>query len=500
MQKQPTLEGRAAAFVEQVRKLVAARYSVVSVHTHEEERLERILGALAQRLFTKPVPLYLWSVTEGLHDGGEPAAGSDDPLVALDVVISHAKPGLYLFRDLHRFYDDARVVRRLRDVHRALRGAYKTIFISTPEARLPPEVQKEAAVIDLPLPGMPEMEALFEAARTAGKRAVEVDLGDYYDALLRGSLGLTEEEARAAFAKLLVGKKTVGREIIDELYEEKRTIVRREGILDYIPPRVRLEDIGGLATLKDWLRQRQRFFAREAEEFGLDPPKGVLITGISGCGKSMAVQAISTFWRMPLIRLDMNRIYAGVIDNSPEATLERAISTAEAIAPCVMWIDEIETALVGTQGMASVATRVFSSFLTWMQEKQHMVFVAATANEIDQLPPELLRKGRFDEIFFVDLPNEAERTDIFRVHLDKRGKDAADFDLVSLSKSTPNFNGAEIEQIVLAGMYTAFDQGRELIMKDLYRSLGRTVPLATTMSERIKEIKRWADTRAVKAC
>ena len=265
------------------------------------------------------------------------------------------------------------------------------------------------------------------------------------------------------------------------------------------PPKIKLEELGGLQTLKNWLSQRRRFFSKDAEDFGLDPPKGLLVTGISGCGKSVCIQAISTYWHMPLLRLDMNRIYAGIA-GSPERTLERAIRTAESVAPCVLWIDEIETAIVGARGEgAGSGTRIFSSFLTWMQEKQQMVFVAATANEIDKLPPELLRKGRFDEIFFVDLPNENERAEIFRVHLSRRKQDPERFELVSLAKSTNGFNGAEIEQIVLAALYAAFDETRDIEMKDLYRALGRMIPLSTTMAERIKEIKRWADTRAVKA-
>lgn len=214
----------------------------------------------------------------------------------------------------------------------------------------------------------------------------------------------------------------------------------------------------------------------------------------------MAVQAISSYWQMPLIRLDMNRIYAALA-GTPERTLERAIQISEAIAPCVLWIDEIETALVGADGEgAGLATRIFSSFLTWMQEKQQMVFVAATANEIDQLPPELLRKGRFDQIFFVDLPTQGERYDILSVHLAKHNvPDPEEFDLLSISKSTSNFNGAELAELVKTAMYMAFDQDRAVNNKDLYRAMSQIVPLATTMSERIKEIKRWADTRAIKA-
>lgn len=488
------------SFEDHVRKLVAARYALVVVNTFEEQRLERKLRSVTQKAFSQPVPLFIWTATDGLRsEGSATVAKSEDPLVALQCVLDHPGSALFLFKDLSRFFDNAQVVRKLRDSHPALINTYKTIFISGPSVQLPLELHKDSSVLDLPLPGFTEIAALFTEA-CEGSPNTSVNLGDEYDAFIRGALGLTESEAVAAFRKLLVGRRTVGSEAIEALYEEKRDIVRKEGILEYLPPRTKLEDIGGLTNLKEWLKQRLRFFTSEADDFGLDPPKGLLLTGISGCGKSLTAKAISAYWRMPLLRLDMNRIYAG-ISGTPELTLQRAIRTAEAVSPCVLWIDEIETALVGTQGGGAMpqATRIFSSFLTWMQEKEHVVFVAATANEIDKLPPELPRKGRFDEIFFVDLPQEDERKEIFRVHLERRKKDPALLDLVSLAKSTNGFNGAEIEQTVLSSMFYAFDEHRDITMKDLYRAIGKTVPLSTTMSERIKEIKRWADTRAVRA-
>jgi len=488
------------SFEDQLRKLVAARYSLVYIVTYEEDRAERLVASLSKRAFSQPVPFFTWSFTEGLRSPeGEAVPGTEQPVAALDAVITAQRPTLYLFRDIQRHFDDAKVLRRLRDAHHALRTTYKTIFFCGPTPQVPPELHKELTLLDLPLPGFEDIERIWNEA-CAHAKGVQIELGEKRDALLRGTLGLTEDEARAAFAKALLGRRTVGPEIVEVLYEEKRQIVRKEGILDYIPPRVDLDSIGGLAALKDWLRQRRRFFLREAEDFGLDPPKGLLITGISGCGKSMCVQAISAYWGMPMLRLDMNRVYAGIA-GSPERSLELAINTAEAVSPCVLWIDEIETAIVGTHGTqgGGLSTRIFSTFLTWMQEKKQMVFVAATANEIDKLPPELLRKGRFDQIFFVDLPTEAERMEIFIKHLQRRNKDPQAYDLVSLSKATPGFNGAEIEQLILTGLYTAFDQNRDMATNDLYRALGRMVPLSTTMSERIKEIKRWADTRAIKA-
>jgi SpoVK/Ycf46/Vps4 family AAA+-type ATPase len=486
-------------FSDQARRLIAARQTLVFVQTYEEQRVERLLGRLAREAYSKPVPLYTWSVTEGLRANGEVVPDTEEPAAALEAVMAFPRAALFLFRDLHNYLDDPLTVRRLRDVHRACEETYKSVFVTGPELQVPLECRKEFAVLDLPLPTVKEIDRLFSEV-CAQFPDLEVALGDQREDVLRGTLGLTEDEARYAFAKLLLGTRRVGPEIIDKLYEEKRHIVRKEGILEYVPPRVRIDEIGGLRVLKEWLRKRKRFFSNEAEEFGLDPPKGLLVTGISGCGKSMAVQAISAYWMMPMLRLDMNRVY-GAVAGTPERSLEVAIRTAEAVSPCVLWIDEIETALVGTKGGdgMGLATRIFSSFLTWMQEKEQIVFVAATANEIDKLPPELLRKGRFDEIFFVDLPKEHDRCEIFAVHLARRNKNPDDYDLVSLAKSTPGFNGAEIEQIVLSAMYTAFDEGREPTMNDLYRSLGRMVPLSTTMSERIKEIKRWADTRAVKA-
>ena len=481
---------------EELQILVASRASLVMVRTAEERRLESILRHVADAAFSLPVPLFVWSLTEGLREGDDVAFGSEEPRTALDTIIDYGQHALFLLLDLP--LDDPRVVRRLRDAHRQLEGTAKTIFLCGPALSLPLSLQKQVHVMDLPVPGIDALGELFD--EVCGRTPeVAVELGDEREALLRGGLGLTEDEARAAFAKLLVGRTRLGPEAITELFEEKRNVVRKEGILEYVQPTVDLDDIGGLANLKDWLRLREKQFTVEARDFGLDQPRGVLLTGISGCGKSFAAKAIAAYWRLPLVHLDMNRIYAGVA-GTPEQTLERAMRTAEAIAPVVLWIDEIETAIVGTHGQGGgQATRIFSSFLTWMQEKQQMIFVAATANEIDKLPPEMLRKGRFDEIFFVDLPDEQERAEILTVHLKKRNQDPTALDVIGVSKATEGWTGAELEQLVIAAMYLAFDWNRTVIDNDLYTCLGRTVPLSRTMIERIKVIKRWAATRAVRA-
>lgn len=481
---------------EELQILVASRATLVFVQTAEERRLESILRRVADTAFSLPVPLFVWSLTEGLREGDEAVFGSEEPQKALDAIIDYGQHALFLLLDVP--LEEARVVRRLRDAHRRMEGIAKTIILCGPELSLPLTLRKQVHVLDLPVPDVAALSEIFDEVceRTPG---VTVELGDEREALLRGGLGLTEDEARAAFAKLLVGRTRMGPEAIVELFEEKRSVVRKEGILEYVQPGVGMDDIGGLANLKEWLRMRQQQFTAEARDYGLDLPRGLLITGISGCGKSFVAKAIAAYWRLPLVHLDMNRIYAGVA-GTPERTLERAMRTAEAIAPVVLWIDEIETAIVGTHGDGGgQATRIFSSFLTWMQEKRQMIFVAATANEIDKLPPEMLRKGRFDEIFFVDLPDEQEREEILTVHLVKRNQDPAALDVTGVAKATGGWTGAELEQLVISAMYLAFDWNRAVIDNDLYTCLGRTVPLSRTMIERIKEIKRWAATRAVRA-
>ncbi|MCB1198636.1 MAG: AAA family ATPase, partial [Deltaproteobacteria bacterium] len=348
-------------------------------------------------------------------------------------------------------------------------------------------------------PTVSEIESLLKATlanfASVPNNLTEIDMED----LIKSAMGLTYDEARQAFQVAFIGRKVLDRECIKSVIAEKSKVVRKDGVLEYIDIDFNMEEIGGLDNLKAWLEARTKFFSKDARHFGISPPKGILLTGISGCGKSSCVKAISQYWRLPLMRLDMTKVYGGTLGN-PEETMRRALQTVEAVAPVILWIEEIEKGVAGfTQGDGGVTARIFSSFLTWMQEKESLVFVAATANEINKLPPELLRKGRFDEIFFTDLPTEPERTEIFKVHIRKRKQDPNTFKLDQLAKATNGFSGAEIEQVVASGMYKAFNEKRKFNDQDLYVEISKTVPLATTMAEQIKSIKRWADTRAVKA-
>ncbi|MBL8152133.1 MAG: AAA family ATPase, partial [Blastocatellia bacterium] len=306
-------------------------------------------------------------------------------------------------------------------------------------------------------------------------------------------------EIQHVLNSLFFGKQLFTPSLIEQVLLEKEQITKKEGLLEFIYPRFKVEDIGGYNILKDWLGKRAKAFSRDAEKAGVSVPKGLLMMGISGCGKSLAVKVVSALWNLPLFRLDMSNIFSGAF-GPPEQAFARALSTIEAISPAVLWIDEIESGMIGVkEGTAGSASRIFATFLTWMQEKDSLVFVAATANRIDLLPAEFIRKGRFDQVFFLDLPDEEERKSIFAVHLKRKNVDLTKFDLVVLAKSTVDWNGAEIEQAVHSAAIEAYNENQPLLPQHLTRIVTRTIPLSRTMTEQIKYIKSWAHTRALNA-
>jgi ATP-dependent 26S proteasome regulatory subunit len=490
--------------VETIRKLISAKQSLIYIVTWEEDRLERLVDKLAKSMFSNPVKFFIWQATTGLTLSGKIVEGTKDPLIALDRVMAIEENALFLFKDLHRDMEtNPLLVRKLRDAYDALSSSYKTIFITAPILTMPFELNKEMSVVDFDLPASDELAALFTQTLDSfvKSKGMKVTLTDAQkDLFVQGVTGLTMDEARNALTKAMLGRSTFDVSALEAVLEEKQQLIRKTGILEFIAKKPTIQEIGGLENLKNWLEARTRSFSPEAKKYGLSPPKGVLMTGISGCGKSVTVQAISSYWNLPLVRLDMNRVYSGAM-GSPEETLHMALKTVEAMAPCVLWIDEVEKGIgsYGGEKRDLVVGRIFAMFLTWMQEKKGNVFVAATANEIDMLPPEILRKGRFDEIFFVDLPGISERKQIFGVHLKKRNQDPAKFNLLDLAKATEGYNGAEIEQCVLSALFDAFNDKRALTMDDLMRAIGRMVPLSKTMKEQIKRIKSWAFNRAVLA-
>ncbi len=492
-------------FVQELDTLVRARYPLVYLVTSEEQRLEAVLADLAR---THGKALLGWSVTRGFRrlDGERPAPedGKEpirDPVAALARIEKLSDPSLVVLKDFHPFLSDAAVVRSLRELAHALKSTFTTVILLSPTLVIPPEIEKEISVLDVPLPTYRDLldllKEIVDVVRRNNRARIELTRDDA-DELVRAAQGLTMAEAESAFAKAIATDGRLSREDVGLVLEEKRQVIRKSGLLEYFAAEHGLAQVGGLSNLKTWLDRRGAAFSEAARRFGLPEPKGLLLLGVQGCGKSLTAKAVAGQWRLPLLRLDMGRIFSGLVGSSEE-NLRRAIHVAESVAPVVLWVDEIEKGLSGSQssGMTDggVSARVFGSLLTWLQEKTAPVFVVATANRIEGLPPELLRKGRFDEIFFIDLPTAAERRDILSIHIGKRRRDPAAYDLDALAALTGGFSGAELEAALVSALYEAFAERTELAQAHLARAVAETLPLSVTMREDIAALRSWAATR-----
>ncbi len=483
----------------EIEDLIRARYPLIYVVSHEESRVE---SAFKKICVEREMRLEIWSVTEGFRVvvNGTGTRDMKDPIKALEHVNRGDGKALYVLRDFHHFLKEPAVLRRLRDLSHLLRKTKKSVVIISPVQKIPPELEKSVcAVIDWELPNRIEIEAiarrLVPQAPPATHHQLESD-PSFMERVVEAALGLTEIEAENVFAKSMVRTRTFDMETI---LNEKKQIIRKSGMLEYYEHREEFSDIGGLDSLKDWLVKRRNAFSSRARDFGLPLPKGILLIGIPGTGKSLTAKAVGALWEMPLLRLDVGKVFAGLVGSSEE-NIRTVIRTSEAIAPAVLWIDEIEKGFSGTGSSnfsdGGTTSRVFGSFITWLQEKQSSVFVIATANNVQALPPELLRKGRFDEIFFCDLPDRDERRQIFDIHIRKKNRDPAKFNLEKLVDTSGDYSGAEIEQTIISALYDAFDSGDDLTSEGLLASLSDIVPLAVTMRERIEGMRDWARGRA----
>ncbi len=515
MSEQPGFRGELAT-------LLKARFPLLYVETHEERRVMARIREVAGdgELVRTERAVWSWSATTGLvGPDGRVSANTSEIGRALDAALGADEPAVYVFFDLHAFLGedhrppDATVDRRLRDIAAAFQSGptARTLIVVAPVLRIPEDLAKDVTIVDFPLPASGEirevLDAIIEANAHSGRIRIDID-DPGKERLVNAALGLTLQEAENAFARAIVEDGTLTEDDVRVVTEEKRQTIRKSGTLEYVRGDLDLDDVGGLQNLKRWLLKRTNSWMGEAAEYGLPAPKGVLITGVPGCGKSLTAKAIAAAWQLPLLRLDIGRVFSGLVGSS-EQNMRGALRAAEATAPSVLWIDEIEKGFSGIGGAndSGTSSRVFGSFLSWMQEKQASVFVIATANNIDALPPEFLRKGRFDEIFFVDLPTRSERIDIWRLHLDKRlasPKVTRDFELDDalldrLADVSEGYSGAEIEQSVVAAMFDSFSERRDLTVEDLVRGVTTMVPLSITQAGQIDAIRRWAGTRAVAA-
>ncbi|RME28254.1 MAG: AAA family ATPase [Deltaproteobacteria bacterium] len=465
--------------------MVKARYSLIQLVTHEEDRVSRAMDKLGR---AEGMAVFHWRTTTGLlGPGGQALPGTGLAADALRAVAERGERALFVFYDLHPFLGEPRVVRRLRDLVATLGPRGQAIILVGHAVRVPPELEKDLTVLDVPLPNQAEVGRLLSVlCKAEGIEIPEARFAQF----VQGCLGLSEREIKRLYARILLAGGRFTDDDLRQLVEEKRQAIRKSRYLELWERPGSIDEVGGMDALKRWLRQRKLAFSPEARRFGLPQPSGLFMLGVQGCGKSLMAKAVADLWRFPLLRLDVAAVFAG---GDEEQSLRNTVKIAESLAPVVLWIDELEKGFMtadqrGGEGLGY--------FLTWMQEKQAPVFVVATANEVRVLPPELLRKGRFDEIFFVDLPDVHERLQILDIHLRKRRRDPDDFDLTRLAEDTEKFSGAELEQLIVAGLYSAFAEGRPLDDHDLVDAARDMVPLAVTMDDRLKELREWARTRA----
>jgi len=493
----------------EIEVLIRARYPLIYVISWEEQRLLKHVVRIGSRLGKS---VFEWSLTTGLVPAGTSVqsqkhkdSATQDPLVALDNVIEHVEPALYVFKDFHPFLkgQNMSVIRRLREVSATMQNTYKTIVIVSPIFELPAELEKDLTVVDFDLPGESDFAALvariIDEVKDNPKLNVRMEERTQ-EQIVHALLGLTLSEAENVLAKTLVEQRSLGARSLEVIHSEKRQVIRKSGLLEYYDAEEGLGSVGGLDVLKSWLLKRASGFSDQAREFGLPSPKGVLLLGVQGCGKSLMAKTISNAWQLPLLRFDVGRVFGSLVGSS-EQNIRRAIKVAESVAPAVFWIDEIDKAFRGSRGSGAgtdsgTSARVFGTFLTWLSEKDKPVFVVATANDVSLLPPELLRKGRFDEIFFVDLPAFAERREIFEIHLKKRRLEPASFDVDALAHASAGYSGAEIEESIINSLFEVFYEKQPMTTGRLLESIRQTVPLSKTMSEDVEGLRQWADGRA----
>ena len=463
-------------------------YPYIVLSSFEEDRAKSLVREVAARV---GLPMAVHAVTDhGSRDGRG---------AFLDILEHVARPdaaAVSLLLDAHPYLDDPVVVRALRDLRATLVAARRSVVLLGPVVRVPVELDKELTILELPLPTDDELRVVLRSVFE--ERGVDLPSAGLMEAAARAARGLTADEAARTFARLALEGGLESEDGLVRIAAEKRRILKRSELLEIVEDSPGLDDVGGAQELKRWLLGRVDAFGDEARAFGLPQPRGLLLVGVQGCGKSLTAKAIARTWRLPLARLDLGQLFGQ--GQSAEDNLRRVLRMAEAMAPLILWIDEIDKSFAGVGGGGGQSlNRVFGSFITWMQEKSQPVFVVATANGVQDLPPDLLRKGRFDELFFVDLPSRQERESIFRIHLRARGRDPQQFDPAALADRAEHFSGAEIEQAVVSALYDAFAERRELLQTDLLRAVSETTPLYATAEEPIKRLREWARTRTRQA-
>lgn len=483
----------------QIKTFILARFPIIQLVTWEEERVLAELSLLAKSV---KKTLRVWSCTHGLYSYAYEKANKEelqDPLSCLSEIIASPTSAIYVMLDFHAFWNNTQIIRKLRDAVSKLKASKKNMILLGPVDTLPLELIKDVVSLDFPLPSQKQIaQTLINLEKEETEKAQFFLNPREREDLIKSAQGLTQNELENVLSISLIQRKRIDRHTIPFLLEEKKQIIRKSGILEYVEVDHGLESVGGYRLLKEWIRKRSKALSNQAREFGIPSPKGLFLLGIQGCGKSLIAKTIARDWQLPLLRMDVGRVFSGIVGSS-EHNIRRAIQVAETISPCILWVDEIEKAFagVGSSNMsdAGTAARVFATFMTWLQEKKSPVFLVATANDLSVLPAELIRKGRFDEVFFLDLPGPKARKEVFSIHLTRFNRDETQFDLEALSFSSKGFSGAEIEQAIIDALYDAFEENRPVTTKDILIQLERTSPLSEIMNESISRLRSWAQHR-----
>jgi len=480
------------SFTQEFNLLLKARYPIIYVTTIEEDRLEYTIRNCIKKNGNRGI--YIWDFVEGyINNPNNNGLAKRNPLQALEFIekIQPETPAIFLLKDFNRFLNDVSVSRKLKNLIRILKTQPKTLIIVATEVNIPNEFIDTITILEFQLPQLNEIKQELDRLVNSLNQKIE---NNVFESLINSCQGLSLERIRRVLSKIIALHKTLDERAIDLILKEKRQIIYQTQVLEFCLSDNTIADIGGLTNLKNWLTQRAKSFSNRAKNYGLPAPRGLLLIGIQGTGKSLTAKAIANDWQLPLLKLDFGRLFGGIVGES-EMKIRQMIQIAETLAPCILWIDEIDKTFgqINSKGDSGTTSRVLGTFITWLSEKTAPVFVVSTANNFDVLPVELIRKGRFDEIFFIGLPLEDERKLIFTVHLSKLRPDSwKDFNIDILSQESKNFSGAEIQQSIIEGMHIAFNENREFTTNDIRRGLQETIPIAKMNFEEIESLQNWA--------
>jgi SpoVK/Ycf46/Vps4 family AAA+-type ATPase len=475
-----------------------ARYPILYINTIEEDRVEYVIRKNIKTNLNRSI--YSWDFVDGYtNNPNNEGFAKRNPLQALELIerLNPETPALFLLKDFNRFLSDLSISRKLRNISRILKLQPKTIIIIGSDLTIPKELQDLITILEFQLPL--EDEIGQELNRLVNSLNIKID-SQLFENLTRACQGLSLERIRRVLSKIIATYKTIDDNSITVLISEKKQIISQTGILEYSSLNEKITNLGGLDTLKDWLKKRKTAFSIQASNYGLPTPRGLLLIGIQGTGKSLTAKAIANDWQLPLLKLDVGKLFGGIVGES-ESRLRQMINIAETISPCILWIDEIDKAFTNTEsrGDSGTSNRVLATFISWLSEKTRPVFVISTANNIDLLPLEIIRKGRFDEIFFLDLPKQEEREEIFKIHIKEfRPNTFESFDYLTLAETSESFSGAEIRQSIIEGMYQAFYEKREFITDDICLALKELIPLAHLESDQMIKLQNWASSGRIR--